>query len=480
MGGVLTADKLQASYSRPTVLDEVMVSFSRINLGTRLGSSSTAAKAKAGSGRIPVHRVRRSELSKTRTSLAQTDLSLADSNQFIGGQHFMVLLDTGSSDLWVVSSDCTTLDCSGVPKYEQTPSLSLTDVPFHLTYLMGNVTGLVGSDTVTVGEFQVSSQIFAMANATGGLGLSGAGNSGILGLAFPAEASIADTVGRTLLENLFSALNDTSKRFFAFKLGRDEDDSSFTVGELDSIYANSTDDLTHTPVYAPHGSLYDYWKLPLQSLTINGTSFELSKSRVKGAAAPIAVLDTGTTLALGPTQDVARFWESVGGARQTDRGWEVPCNRAVVVGLVLGQGSSQKEYVLDPADVSWKEGSVDGGWCLGGVQGNDGVFAADWLLGDTFLRNVYVTHHAAIDSKPPAIGLRGLTDPAAALAAFVNDRGADTSPPANVSSHAPQSNTLSGGDICGIATAGGFVAGVMLAVLFYTFLKLCRRRRRHY
>ncbi|KAI0721650.1 acid protease [Cerioporus squamosus] len=461
-----------------------MVSFSRVQSGTRLASS---AKTDTGNGRIPVRRVRRSQLAKSRTSLAQTDLSVADSQEFayliqinIGGQDFMVLLDTGSSDLWVVSSDCTTVDCSGVPKYAKSPSLSLTDVPFHLSYLMGNVTGVVGSETVTVGEFQVSSQIFAMANATGGLGLAGTGDSGILGLAFPAEASIADTVGRTLLENLLSAFNDTSQRFFAFKLGRDEDDSSFTVGELDPSYANSTDDLTHTPVYAPHGSLYDYWKLPIHSLTINGTSFELSQSRVKGAPAPIAVLDTGTTLALGPTQDVARFWESVGGARQTDRGWEVPCNRAVVVGMVLGQGNSQKEYVLDPADISWKEGSVDENWCLGGVQGNDGVFAADWLLGDTFLRNVYVTHHAATDSKPPAIGLRGLTDSSAALAAFLKDRGADTSPPANVSSHVSQSSTLTGGDICGIATAGGFVAGVVLVVLLFTVMRLCRRRRRPY
>ena len=61
---------------------------------------------------------------------------------------------------WVVASDCTTEDCSGVPKYNKSASLSLSDVPFHLNYLMGNVTGVVGSDTVTLGEFQVSSQIF--------------------------------------------------------------------------------------------------------------------------------------------------------------------------------------------------------------------------------------------------------------------------------------------------------------------------------
>lgn len=258
-----------------------------------------------------------------------------------------------------------------------------------------------------------------MANSTAGLGLAGTGNSGILGLAFPAEASIPDTVGRTLVLNLLSGFNDSSAQYFAFQLGGNASGSSFTVGEVDPAFAKSADDLTFTPVFRAPGALYDYWKLPLQSFTINGTSFALSKTNVKGAPAPIAVLDTGTTLILGPTQDVARFWESVGGARQTDRGWEVPCNRAVNVGMILGEGSSRKEYAIDPADISWKEGSVDGGtWCLGGLQGNDGVrpfllyihtplcsprdflvaglltrpcifsqvFAADWLLGDAFLR----------------------------------------------------------------------------------------------
>ncbi|KAI0637087.1 acid protease [Trametes polyzona] len=432
--------------------------------------------AAARHGRIPIYRVPRLHSPSRRTSGAKVDLSLETTNQFaylvqvdIGGQDFMVLLDTGSSDLWVVSSDCATTDCEGVRKYRRTPSFSQSDVPFHLSYLVGNVSGTVGSETVTLGEFQVSSQVFATANATNGLGLHGTGNSGIMGLSFPAEASIPDTTGRTVVENVFSAFNDTSRRFFAFKLGRDQTSSSFTIGELDPTFANATDDLAYHPVFPSGRSLYDYWKLPLRSLTVNGTSFALSKSRVDGAPAPIAVLDTGTTLVLGPSQDVARFWESVGGARQTERGWEVPCNRAVVVGMVLGGGDTQKEYIVDPADISWKEGSVGDGWCLGGVQGNDGVYSADWLLGDTFLRNVYVTHHAANDTQPPMIGLRGLTDPAAALAAFIDDRGADSGPPANVRSRADHTGSLTGGDICGIATASGFVAGAVILVLVFAF-----------
>ena len=106
-----------------------------------------------------------------------------------------------------------------------------------------------------------------MANDTTGLGLSGTGDSGILGLAFPQVAAIPDTSGRTLVENILSPFSNDSDRFFAFQLGRGVNSSSFTIGELDPTYANATTDLALTPVFSSgsgDGS-YDYWKMPIRS-----------------------------------------------------------------------------------------------------------------------------------------------------------------------------------------------------------------------
>jgi len=99
------------------------------------------------------------------------------------------------------------------------------------------------------------------------------------------------------------------------------------------------------------------------------------------------------------------------------------------VGFTLGDEDNSKEYVVHPGDINW--GSVDSsdGWCLGGIQANDNVNSADWLLGDAFLRNVHVAHHGATSTQPPLIGLLNMTDPTIAMAEFVRERGSDPSPP---------------------------------------------------
>ncbi|GBE82352.1 acid protease [Sparassis crispa] len=435
--------------------------------------------ATSGGVSIPIFRVPR------RPSLLALSgfVPLSDANEFaylvdviFGGQSFQLILDTGSSDLWVVSSNCDEQDCQGVPRYNDTSSLNLSDVPFDLKYVQGSVSGTVGTETVSVGSFEISSQVFALASNTSGLDLTGTGNSGILGLSFAVEAAIPDTSGRTFLENILAAFSEDN-RFFAFNLGRGQSNSSFTIGQLDTTYVNSTSNLKFHPVSSAGGEGYNYWKLSMQSLTINSTEFALSDSRVTGASTPISVLDTGTTLILGPTDDVDRFWQSIGASRKTDAGWEVQCDRSVIVGFVLGDDSNRQEYIIDPADLSWKEDGQDDGWCMGGIQANDGVTSGDWLLGDTFLRNVYVTHHVATSSQPPTIGLFGLTDPVSALTLFQEARGNDTNGPVKVLSSTHQSHGLGAGGICGIAVAAGFVLGAVVTFLSCRIRPSYRRLR---
>lgn len=127
------------------------------------------------------------------------------------------------------------------------------------------------------------------------------------------------------------------------------------------------------------GGVYDFWKLPLAHLTLGAQRFALSPSKLSSAANPVAVLDSGTTLVLGPSADVARLYAALGpDAAQwvADPGqWEVRCNRSVSVSFALGNArtGSLREYLVHPLDFAWGEERAADGWCTGGIQENDGV-----------------------------------------------------------------------------------------------------------
>ena len=218
----------------------------------------------------------------------------------------------------------------------------------------------------------------ALANKTVGLGLPNTGHSGILGFSFPLTAAIPLAYGDTLIENILSSF-DEHRRFFAFKLGRasDSDDGcSFSMGQLDSAISDDMTKFSYTPVSRAGADMFNYWKLPLQSLTIGSTVFSLSPSLIPGAETPIAVLDTGTTLILGPSVDVDAFWHAVGHEEVTRKNmqsgmWEVRCDRGVAVGFILGEKGSEQEYPVDPEDISWADSGSADGWCMGGIQAND-------------------------------------------------------------------------------------------------------------
>src|ERR1700691_1658276 len=77
-------------------------------------------------------------------------------------QSFNVILDTGSSDLWLASSQCTACP-SGTPEFDSTKSSSFSassNQPVTIQYGSGAVQGTLAQDTVSMGGFAVPQQIF--------------------------------------------------------------------------------------------------------------------------------------------------------------------------------------------------------------------------------------------------------------------------------------------------------------------------------
>lgn len=65
---------------------------------------------------------------------------------------------------WIVTTACTDTDCTGVNRYEPSPTLQLSSIPFDLGYLTGNVSGSIGFEEVLFGPFVIFSQVLGEQN----------------------------------------------------------------------------------------------------------------------------------------------------------------------------------------------------------------------------------------------------------------------------------------------------------------------------
>ncbi len=77
---------------------------------------------------------------------------------------YNVILDTGSADLFLVSSECVSSTCTGIPAFQSSSSSTFTSTtqPFSITYGSGNASGTLAKDVVQMAGFVVSSQVFGM------------------------------------------------------------------------------------------------------------------------------------------------------------------------------------------------------------------------------------------------------------------------------------------------------------------------------
>lgn len=329
-------------------------------------------------------------------------------------QQFNVILDSGSSDLWVANTQCD-LCPSGTPEYDSSQSSSFTpsdsSEPVSIQYGIGTVEGILAQDTVTMAGFTVSKQKFLSATDVSDDVLDGSA-AGIMGLAFQSLASTeALPFWQALVQNGQFTLPQMS--FWLTRYINDTDAQDSEPGGVLTLGGSNTTLYTGEIQFLdmPSTGQQSYWQLQLSNVTVQGKRVNIATGNAATAA-----IDTGTTLIGGPSDDVKSFWAAVPGSQsmgfEMEGYYSFPCDTEVQVSLSFGGNS----WPISPADmnVGNNYGGIDSGGdqCIGSIfdlgqvtsaAGGDGN--PNWIIGDTFLKNVYTV----LRSSPPSIGFAQLS-----------------------------------------------------------------------
>lgn len=284
-------------------------------------------------------------------------------------QKFQVIFDTGSSDLWVASSNCDS-SCGRHAKYDSSKSSTYVKngTAFNIEYGSGPVAGYESSDVLNMGGLVVKDQIFAEVTDASGLG--GAYKlgkfDGILGLAFPI---LSVNHVPTAFENLVKQGLVESPQF-AFYLGNSAKDfGELTLGGSDST--KYTGELSWVNLLAA-----TYWEITLGGFSVGGTSF---------ASQTKAIVDSGTSLLTGPSDVVKQVAAAIGAKEVIAGEYMVSCKYDTLPSFDFTIDG--KVYTLTAEDYLIPDGDL----CLLGMIGLDipAPTGPLWILGDVFMRKYY-------------------------------------------------------------------------------------------
>ncbi|KAG5355751.1 Candidapepsin-3 [Yarrowia sp. B02] len=295
-------------------------------------------------------------------------------------QQFNLLLDTGSSDLWVYNitdtTDCGNNACQFTGQYNSDASSSynfLSD-DYFIQYVSGNASGNWGTETLSVGSISLPNFQFAVAD-------NAQGNTGVLGVSVEGSESLAQD--QSPYPNFPVALQNAGyidRQVYSLYL--DDAQSStgtFLLGGID--HAKFSGSLTVLPLTS-----FNALQVAFNSISYNGEDL---------GGNDVAVLDSGTSYTYIPDNDYQVLAKKLKlGAIDRNSGLaDIDCNADVSVdfnfeGVTI---TAKKEQLI----VNFGDGT-----CGFGIASNNGSAGFN-LFGDTFLRNAYV----AYDLQDSQIGL---------------------------------------------------------------------------
>jgi len=263
------------------------------------------------------------------------------------GQKFVMVPDTGSSNLWVYSHSCWSIPCWTHKTFNNKDSSSYIKdgAEFKIEYGSGGVSGTAGKDTASLGGIAATMQFGEVTEAKG-TSFIASKMDGIIGLAY-------NTISVNGY-NTWMDLNTLTDKSFTFFLNTNPTASYMT-------FPGSASGNVHNVVEQK------YWGLNLVSITKTGAS-AITTTGYK------AVIDSGTSLLVGPKTIIDEVINGVSVESNCSNLASLPTVSFTIDSTV---------YPLAPADYVLKVENE----CLLGIAAMDFPKGFDYvILGDVFMR----------------------------------------------------------------------------------------------
>ncbi|KAF8261911.1 acid protease [Lactarius quietus] len=278
---------------------------------------------------------------------------------------YTVDFDTGSSDLFVPVSACDSF-CDGHTLYNPSTSITSSDLGKMFTLRFGDGSSVSGeqfTDNVTLAGYSATGQTLGAASTySTGFEISQFPADGLLGMGYQ---SISEFGASPVFQTLVSQ-GQTSPSVFSFYLAQSGSEL-YIGGTNQNLY---TGPITYTPV-----TNQGFWEVSFDSVSVNGNLVIGSQS---------AIIDTGTTQAVGDTQSVQSIYAHIPGSQSAGSGtWTIPCDFNTPVSITF----SGEEFQISPSTFNLGPEYPGSSTCVGGFGAEDGL--GFWIIGNVFLQNVY-------------------------------------------------------------------------------------------
>ncbi|KAI1334320.1 eukaryotic aspartyl protease [Xylariaceae sp. FL0016] len=302
--------------------------------------------------------------------------------------------DTGSSDLWVFSSETPSAQVDGQAIYniaQSSTAQRLTGNTWDISYGDGSSSsGNVYLDTVSVGGITVENQAVESATNVSSSFTQRPDTDGLLGLAFSTLNTVQPSQQNTFFDN---AMQNLASPLFTANLKAAEP-GNYNFGFIDS--SEFSGEITYIPVNTSSG----FWQFTAEGYTIGSSGSAVS-------AAHEAIADTGTTLLLVPEEIATAYYSQVQGAQEstTAGGFVFPCS-ATLPDYTAIIGNYQATIPGDFINFAPVDGTTfaDATTCFGGIQATPAGFPFA-IYGDVFLKAQFVVFNGGstalgLASKP--------------------------------------------------------------------------------